>query len=425
MRWIRVLLIVLAAAGLASLAACKSAHLSGGKLHFDQGRYERALEQFEMAVAEQPENGEAHLWLGRALAELDQPEKAAAEFDKALELDSLLTEQVENTRGHYWVAWYNLGLLTKKQGEAAKEAGDEAASAENFEKAVGEFRKAIVYDPANEKAHTNIGEVLYKLGRTDEAVEMFKTVQAMAEERIGKASDAEAATKIRDDMNEVLAAVYWNLADQAYQGEQWDAALTFYNQALALKPEETNLSYQLASTYFQKSITAEGEDKARYLESAIEHYNRVLELVKGDEDALYNMTVSLWELGQYENAEVKAKELVDVNPKDGEYHIFLARTYSKLEKNDMFVNYFVIGTALKTGTQVPVATAREEAQKHGPGTDILQALRNLGEPQEIRRFDDNTGQEYVSWFYWSQGKAIAFVKGAKQAEVDFKPVVES
>jgi hypothetical protein len=65
---------------------------------------------------------------------------------------------------------------------------------------------------------------------------------------------------------------------------------------------------------------------------------------------------------------------------------------------------------------------RDEVQRYGPGTDILQSVRTLGEPEEVRRYSTSQGQEFLCWFYWTEGKAVAFLNGAKKYEVSFKAI---
>ncbi|MBD3335367.1 MAG: tetratricopeptide repeat protein [Candidatus Eisenbacteria bacterium] len=427
MRPLRYFVMAVSVLGLAGLAACKSAHLSGGKLHFDQKRYERAKEQFLLAKEEQPENGEVRLWLGRAYAELGEVEKADEAFTAAKETDPELSEQVANARQHYWTDKHNEGLKFASQGNSARQAGNEEEAREAFEEALVEFRKATVYDPDRLETFTFIGKLQFQLGRTDEAIATFREVKELAAEQIAGAADPKAAQEIEQEVDDLLAAVYWDLGDRAYQEGEWDDAIKFYKEVRAITPEDPDLLYQLAGGYFQKAIDAEtpAEERTEYMRNAANLYGQVVERVKGDEDALYNMTVALWELGEYEQGAQRAQTLVDLNPKDGEYHILLGRMLNKLGKQEEFVKEFILGKALRDGRMDPPGTdVRSEVQSYGPDTDIKDMLRMMGQPQEVRRFDYQGDQEYVVWFYWSEGKAYAFVDGAQQFEVVFEPVTQ-
>jgi tetratricopeptide (TPR) repeat protein len=415
--------IVLLAAFTFGLAACKSAHLAGGKLHFDQKRFERAREQFELAIEEQPENGEAHLWLGRALAELGEAEKADAEFAKAEQLDPRLKEDVWNSRGHYWSVHHNAGVALRNKAMEEKEAGETEQARQDFEAALKEFQTAIIYDPTREKSLMLIGSLYYELGEVDKAIETFQNVRRMAQERAATAADPTEAREMEKRIGDLLKTVYWSLGDQAYQDKDWDGAISFYLKALEFDPENPDLLYQMGGSYYQKANAVPEEEKPQYLEKAVEYYGKVVERVANDEDALYNVTVALFELGRYDEALEKAKALVDVNPKEGDYRILLGRIYSKLNEQEHFVTEYIMGKALLEGRKEPPRTARDTAQDYGPGTDILKTLRRMGEPEEIRRFTlASSNEEYVCWFYWSQGKAMAFVNGELKFTSEFKPM---
>lgn len=421
MRSLRALLTLSAVLGLAVIPACKSAHLAGGKLHFDQGRYERALEQFQAAAEEQPDNAEVRLWLAQTYAELDEAEKADGEFTRAAELDPELAQNVSNARGHYWSDHHNQALSFASQGYDAEAQGDTAQAQESFAQALDEFETAIVYDPTRLRTQLQKGKLYYHMGRRDEAIAIIEDVHTQTEG--GMEDDGEGSPQ--EDVNKLLLTLYWEMGDEAWRSEDWDSALSFYKQALSLAETDkdgADLNYQLGSTYFQMAMDTEGEDKAANYRNAVEYYNGVLDLVSEDQDALYNLTVALTELGEYEQAGKRGEELRDMNPKDPDFHYLLARIYSKLEMEAEFTAEFIFGEALKKGRKDAASRMRDAAQEYGPGTDILNTLRTMGEPEDVRRFSDNTGQEYLVWIYWSEGTAQAFINGAMKYQMSFKKV---
>ena len=109
----------------AVIVGCKSEFLAGGKLHFDQQRYEQALENFDRAAAEQPGSAEVQMWRARALGKLKRDEEAEAAIDKATELDKtgVLKQDIDNTRISFWSTRYNDGLT---EAAAADEQRDKA-----------------------------------------------------------------------------------------------------------------------------------------------------------------------------------------------------------------------------------------------------------------------------------------------------------
>ncbi|MBU1702619.1 MAG: tetratricopeptide repeat protein [Candidatus Eisenbacteria bacterium] len=423
MRLLKILFLLIVAVSLSGLMACKSAHISGGKLHFDQRRFERALEQFQLAIIEQPDNGEAYMYLGLTEAELKHPEEADAALKKAVELMPELGDQITVNRLHYWTELHNDALRLAGEGNVLRDDGDEAGSKAKFNEALKQFQIATIYAPEQLDTHIYIGKLRYQLGETDAAIAIFTNVQKMAAEQMANAQNAAEAQKKQEDVNGLLVAVYWDLANKAYQTERWDDAIRFYHNVMEITPDEPDLLYQLAGSYFQKALNVPKEEKTEYLREAANFYQKVVDRVATDEDALYNMTVALWDLGEYVDAEVQARKLVDINSKDGEYRILLGRILSKLDKKEEFVAEFVLGKALSDSRPETAATVRDEATNCGPKSDMLDALRNRGEPEEVRRFTDSSGQEYVCWFYWTEGKAYAFVNCKQQFQSEFKASV--
>lgn len=86
-------LVVLALAGFLApgAAGCKTEtakHKAAGNMHFNQGEYEKARDEYRRAVEESPDDPGAHTLLGNALIELGDYAAARTEFDKALDAES-------------------------------------------------------------------------------------------------------------------------------------------------------------------------------------------------------------------------------------------------------------------------------------------------------------------------------------------------
>ncbi len=179
-RWFR-LAGVAGLAVMAVLAACsKSELLAGGKLHFTQGRYEKALELFQKAVAEKPLNAEAHLWYARSLAQLERDEEAVAELRKALELDVEQKPMVDNTYQSFWSERYRSAVKFVEDGEAARQKGNAAEATTQLQQAVDRFRRAIIFAPDSVQNYSNLGKVLFLLEQRDEAMAQFQQAKSMS-----------------------------------------------------------------------------------------------------------------------------------------------------------------------------------------------------------------------------------------------------
>lgn len=108
-----------------------------------------AVVALRKALLEVPDNGETHMWLGVALAQIDELEAAKEELDQALELNPALTE------AHNW-----LGIYWYRKGEP--------------ERAIEEYRTALE-DPAYPRVSrarvlVNLGRLLLEEGDVEAAI---------------------------------------------------------------------------------------------------------------------------------------------------------------------------------------------------------------------------------------------------------------
>ncbi|MBK7858248.1 MAG: tetratricopeptide repeat protein [Archangiaceae bacterium] len=111
-----------------------------GEAAFERGDYEQALQKFDLADKEVPNNAQVAFDRGTALHKLGRNEDARAAFMRAAELNG--GKQPLESKIHY-----NLG--------------NSWASTSNKKEAIAEYRKALRKDPFDELARHNI-EVLLK-----------------------------------------------------------------------------------------------------------------------------------------------------------------------------------------------------------------------------------------------------------------------
>lgn len=122
--------------------------LNLGLHYFDQGDYEKAIVQFNMAIASQPEMGEAYNDRGLAYYAIGETDKAIADFNKAIEL-------LPNPA----ISYSNRGGLYLFQG--------------NYEQALADLDKAIELSPRLAKAYHNRGLTYLDMGNYDQAIADF------------------------------------------------------------------------------------------------------------------------------------------------------------------------------------------------------------------------------------------------------------
>ena len=120
-----------------------------GNVMLGMGSYEKALEQFKIALTKDRDDPSIYNNMGFAYSMLDEKEKARMHYLKAIELDPDLVSARTNLGG----------LLIDMQAYPA---------------ALKQYGKVLEREPRNNKAHFNIGRIHYLQGEYDQAVLAWK-----------------------------------------------------------------------------------------------------------------------------------------------------------------------------------------------------------------------------------------------------------
>jgi uncharacterized protein HemY len=173
-----------------------------GRNYYMQGQYKKASEFLEKAAAEDPDNSEIALWLGRAFgrrAETSSPftapahaSKARQWFEKSVELNARNTEALSDLFEYYLEAPGFLGGgLDKAENIAAKMAEFDAAEGhwaraklaekrKEFRSAEDLLHRAIDASPQRIGRIIDLAKFLAKQGRFPEAEQNIAKAEKMA-----------------------------------------------------------------------------------------------------------------------------------------------------------------------------------------------------------------------------------------------------
>lgn len=135
------------------------AHNNLGKILYNSGKFEEAMEHYNRAVELKPASTQPRFNLGLIYLKLGRVEEAAGQFRLALEADP------DNAIAHV-----NLGSLLADQGD--------------YDLAMEHYLKALKIVPNQIMAHNNLAAVLAKTGRFEEAVEHLQFVVKVAPDYI-------------------------------------------------------------------------------------------------------------------------------------------------------------------------------------------------------------------------------------------------
>jgi tetratricopeptide (TPR) repeat protein len=122
---------------------------------FQQGKYEKALDNFNKAIEADPKDAEAYFFKANALALLGKKQEAVAEYDKS----SQLAPDVPQT-------YFN-------KGNALADLGKD-------KEAVAAYDMAIEKNPTYAKAYYNKAMILSRMGRTKESQEVLSKARSLA-----------------------------------------------------------------------------------------------------------------------------------------------------------------------------------------------------------------------------------------------------
>jgi len=205
-------------------------HICLGTLYNGTGEYEKAAEEFQHALERNARTAEAYRGLAAAHERLGRTAEAERTYRRAVEL-----------RPNDWAGYNWLGVFYYRQGRYAE--------------AAGMFEKVVALTPDNARGHHNLGGIYHLMGRADDAIAAFRKSLAIqptpsAYSNIGtveffrhrypeSARAFEKAVELRPG-----DYLYWgNLGDAYYfaPGERAKAEAA-YRRALALAEEELRVN---------------------------------------------------------------------------------------------------------------------------------------------------------------------------------------
>ncbi len=159
-----------------------------GQIFFDQGKFAEAAEHFKRATELKPELPDNYNSLGLAYCRLERFDEGIVEYRKALQLK----EEKRSTAKSAGVATMRTNLANAlnlkandlinsaqallEQGAMIAAEADRTAAMERYDEAISEYEKALELEPQHPAIHRNLGLVLIRLGRRDEAVAHLQTV---------------------------------------------------------------------------------------------------------------------------------------------------------------------------------------------------------------------------------------------------------
>lgn len=299
-------IILLAIAVGMAFMACQSAEMTAAKVYIQQKDYSNALEQLRVASEKEPTNPEVFLVKGKLYAEMDSIEQMNEAFDTALELDSTKIRDIQDWRFDKRVEHFNRGIRfgDNKQWDKAREA----------------TLTAVNIDPTFTDGWVNLAYFYEKLGEEEKSNEAYRKAYeleplnmdyaknvAVREFNAGNTEEAEKILGKIIEEGEPDVVVYSLQGRVLMQQGKLDAAKELYDKALEDNPEDADLLFDYGALLFS---TKENYDEAA------DYFKRVIEIDPDNTDALYNLTLALYQAENYEQAASWGEKLVANDPQN-------------------------------------------------------------------------------------------------------------
>ncbi len=270
-----------------------------------RGRYAEAVGAWRKALDVSPDEELTHRNLGMALMlSGGDREEAELHLQRAAELKARSAVRLDPARA---AAWNDLGALLLRAGKT--------------EEAVAEFRRALSLDPGSAAAHCNLGAALAKMGAWDEAAaEVSRALaidprhapahyylgQAMMER--GRPDDAIAAWRQALEINPDYPEASDSLAMALRDRGEVAAALNLWRKAIELRPDDVRLLRHLAWV-----LATCREEKFRNGGDALSLARKALLLTGGkDSEVLETLAAAYAETGRFSDASATARRALGI-----------------------------------------------------------------------------------------------------------------
>ncbi|MFP4345034.1 MAG: tetratricopeptide repeat protein [Anaerolineales bacterium] len=208
-----------------------------------------------------------------------------------------------------------LPLLVSCRGSATPEVAlqslDEIQAqmdAGNYRVAVEALQALTEQEPENAEAYFLLGLSNFNLGNFSDARAAFERTLELDSGRAG--------------------AVHHNLGALAYQMGDLEEAVSQFQAALELEPEDPDTHYQLGATYLQLALPPTGgPPDSTLLAQAEGEFNRALELAPGKAEALVGLGNVYLQQGNFEEAIEALEQALEKNPEMPEALFALGGAY--------------------------------------------------------------------------------------------------
>jgi tetratricopeptide (TPR) repeat protein len=296
----------------------KNPALTSAKIYLDltPPDYEKAIQQLQIAVKQEPENAEAHFLLGKIYAEKKMYAEMLGEFQKAEsgKLEPKQLEELPQIKSRKWTEVLNSGIRLGKRQKQVDQYKLEL---------LADFSKYSEYKDSLKNISVDLEDAD---GFTWNAYDKFSQAKPALED-LERMLDQKAIQRYQLAIliDSTRYEPFVNLAAEYVQKDELETALEYYQKAYQLKPDDSNVMNGYAVTLLN----------AKKFEEALSLYERILEKDPTNVNALVNSAMIYVRQGEIEKSLETYSTVVSLDPeyKDAYFNrglLFLSKVQEKI-----------------------------------------------------------------------------------------------
>lgn len=294
------------------------AYINLGIYYAQKASYDEAINSFRKAIKLDRFNARAYSLWASVLVEINECAASEKFYQKAVKLNSRDSDLYLN---------WGIALAKQKKQQAAED----------------KFKKACYYNPMNFNAHFLWGVVLTEQKKYEEAIQKLNIVL------IYDANHSDA---------------FYYLAYCNSKICEYELAQKYCARSLSLNPRKSE-AYILAAeidlklggkeellSHYEEAVKNQAESLWLYaswaamlqyfkhFEEAKNKYLEILQIETYNENALYNLAVCEFRLGNVENALMTLEKLIEFYPENFDAKALLGKVYASINEQDRAIDIF-------------------------------------------------------------------------------------
>jgi tetratricopeptide (TPR) repeat protein len=259
-----------------------------------------------------------HVNFGNALKVQGNPDEAAFQYRKALDIEP------RDVKAHQ-----NLGILLQLQGK--------------LDEAIVHYRQVAQIKPNDAEIYNNLGFVFATQGKLDEAIIQYRQALRINPNHAKARFNFGAAFQLQGKLDEAIMhyrqalqiepnnpQTHFNLGSMLSALGKSDEAIMHYRQVLQIKPNEVQTHFNLGSL-----LQLQGKS-----DEAIMHYRRAVQISPNNAKIHFNLGAVLQSQGKLDEAIMDYRRALQIVPNQAKVHYSLGEALRLQGKTDEAITHY-------------------------------------------------------------------------------------